>query len=134
MGFDLNGLKAKSEKGEYFRANCWWWRKLWDFTYSICQDIIKEEEYQSGHMNDGQKFDKIRTDAIVARIQSAIDSGKAATYATETKTRIKEAKKNNKGLKAGNKGYDWAEAYPFTVENLKDFQKFLKESGGFEIY
>lgn len=134
MGFDLNGLKAKSEKGEWFRNNCWWWRRMWDFTYSICQDIIKPEEYQSGHMNNGQKFDEIRATAIAARIETAIKNQNAKKYAKAVKEEIAKAKEHNKNKKAGDKGYDWAESYPFSVVNLKEFQKFLKESGGFEIY
>ena len=32
MGFDLYSLgNHKTDKGEYFRNNVWWWRRLADF-------------------------------------------------------------------------------------------------------
>jgi hypothetical protein len=31
MGFDVYGKSARSEKGEYFRNNVWWWRPLAEY-------------------------------------------------------------------------------------------------------
>jgi hypothetical protein len=28
MGMDVYGKEPKSDKGEYFRNNVWWWRPL----------------------------------------------------------------------------------------------------------
>jgi len=45
MGFDLYSTgNHKSQKGEYFRNNVWWWRPLWDWTYEQCQDIITQKQ------------------------------------------------------------------------------------------
>ena len=43
MGMDLSGFNPKSEKGDYFRNNCWWWRPLWDF---VCDnvDVITDDD------------------------------------------------------------------------------------------
>ena len=53
MGFDLYSTgNHKSQKGEYFRNNVWWWRPLWDWTYEQCQDIITQKQYEEGQYND----------------------------------------------------------------------------------
>ena len=31
MGMDVYGRRPKSERGEYFRNNIWWWHPLADF-------------------------------------------------------------------------------------------------------
>ena len=46
---------------------------------------------------------------------------------------MKEANENNEGKKCGDEGYDWAGAYPFNVDNVRNFANFCAESGGFEI-
>lgn len=134
MGFDLYGIKAKSKSGEYFRNNVWWWRKLWDFTYAICQDFLTEQDHQEGHMNNGHEINKIKAIAIAERIKSEIADGIAKQFSIDNKATIKRTKENNKTHKAGTPGYDWQEAYPFSIKNLKDFEKFCRNSGGFTIY
>lgn len=133
MGFDLYGLAATSENGAYFRNNCWWWRPLWNFTCKHCDRILTEKQRDGGHFNDGTKIGAKMSIKIADKLQETIDNGLAAQEEKENKKGTKEAKKHNKKLKHGNPRYDWQEAYPFTIENVKEFIVFCRESGGFTI-
>ena len=133
MGFDVYGKKPKNKKGEYFRNNVWWWRRLWQFVCAICPDLIKQEEVESGQMNNGQAFSAVRAVAIATRIDKAINTGTATVWKKEIDKEIKKIKKHNKKKKSGDKGFIWGAEYPFTIQNLKNFSKFCRSSGGFEI-
>ena len=39
--------------GDYFRANVWWWRPLWECVAYFCDDILSEEDIAKGTYNDG---------------------------------------------------------------------------------
>ena len=75
MGFDLIGIKAKSEKGEYFRNNVWYWRPLWSYICNECDDILTIKEAEGGSYNDGLKITKSKAEKIAKRIQERIDDG-----------------------------------------------------------
>ena len=66
-------------------------------------------------------------------LETTIKDGTAKLYAKKIKQQEREARKNNKKVTRGDPDYDWAEAYPFTITNLKEFTIFVKNSGGFEI-
>ena len=36
MGFDLTGLKARSEKGRYFGTNVWTWHPIAEYVLERC--------------------------------------------------------------------------------------------------
>lgn len=133
MGFDLYGLKVASKKGEYFRNNVWWWRPLWDFVCVHCNDILTEKQQTGGTWNDGTKIGPKMSIRIADRLQEKINDGTATQEEKDIKKMIKEAKKHNKELKHGDPKYNWDEAYPFSMENLKDFIQFCRDSGGFNI-
>jgi len=58
MGFDLYGTNGGNEKidhdnpveGQYFRANVWYWRPLWDLTCSIGKDILTDRDIEASLM------------------------------------------------------------------------------------
>lgn len=136
MGFDLHGLKATSETGDYFRNNCWHWRPLWAFVCKHCKDILTEKQQNGGSFNDGTKVGAKMSIKIADRLQETIDNKIAIQETKDNKKGIKEAKKHNKTLNFKNppSDRDWRDAYPFTIENLKEFIQFCRDSGGFEIY
>ena len=37
---DAHEQHREDNPGEYFRNNVWWWRPLWDYVYSLCDDFI----------------------------------------------------------------------------------------------
>ena len=43
MGMDVIGMNPKSEAGEYFRNNIWWWRRLAEYCLSQYPEIIKDD-------------------------------------------------------------------------------------------
>ena len=152
MGMDLSGFNPKSEKGDYFRNNCWWWRPLWDF---VCDnvDVITEDDASGGHYNDGHLIDEKKCDVIVERLTELLENGYVKTYQD---TRQKQLDKlpmekceicdgsgvrNDKiiqgecnGCSGTGKKEPWAKSYPFEVENVEEFVEFVKDSGGFQIF
>jgi len=136
MGFDLEGQNAKNEEGEYFRNNIWWWRNLWRFVTIHCDKILTDKEKDYGNWNEGKKIVKPKAEKIVKRLKETISNGKALEFETAVKKAQEKAKSNNKKLKGGvtDNEYDFRENYPFTVENLKAFIKFVENSGGFRIF
>lgn len=135
MGFDLYGLNATSENGDYFRNNCWWWRPLWEFVCTHCNDILTEKQQIGGTFNDGTKIGPAMSIKIADRLQKKIDDGTADKAEKENKKIMKQAKMHNEKLdkKTKDPKHDIRDSYPFTVENLQDFIKFCRDSGGFTV-
>ena len=46
MGMDVYGERPRTNKGEYFRNNVWWWRPLWNYVSVECSDIITKKDIQ----------------------------------------------------------------------------------------
>ena len=105
--------------GRYFRNNVWWWRPLWDYVCTICDDILDEEDHDNGHSNGGHQIDEKKAIAIAERINLFIENGDAEDYAKERQIAL-----SAEGINA---------SYGFDVDNLKEFGKFCEQSGGFEI-
>jgi hypothetical protein len=152
MGFDVFGVKPKSEKGEYFRNNVWWWRPLWEYVAENCSDVLTEEDVYEGSLNDGHLISEEKALKIAAKLKELIASGKTKAYEEERKKYLESLPdevcdlchgtgvRNDdvvKGTcnKCDGKGKvrpleTW---YPFSVENVEEFAEFCEESGGFEI-
>jgi hypothetical protein len=148
MGFDLYGIDPKCDKpeppvdwndpdsksrdeyykwregtkGAYFRNNNWWWRPLWMYINSL--GLLTEEQYQRGQYNDGYKFASDQAIKIGARLKHEVAQGKTKKWADNYKEESKLAKAS---------GDNFGDAYPFDVNNVKEFADFCIESGGFEI-
>ena len=125
MGMDVVGINPKSEKGEYFRNNCWWWRPLWRYVCENCEDILTEEDMEAGHYNDGKKIDDDKAKKIASKLESLIKDGSVDKYEKEH-TKDNERWKNNPQMK-------FRSNYPFERSNVERFKKFCEESGGFMI-
>ena len=124
MGFDLNGMKPKanSEKGTYFRNNVWWWRPLWNFVSTYCDDILTETDIEMGSSNDCHKISKAKADKIAQRLNDLIDSGEVIKYEKQYRQHLDSLNDN-----------DWNKNYPFDIRNVRDFADFCADSGGFII-
>ena len=133
MGFDLYGIHARSKKGEYFRNNVWWWRRLWSFVAQECSDILTEEEIENGSFNNGYEYSQETAEKIAERLTECVKDGRAKEYSANIKKLIKQAKKTNETSSIGDDSFDWNESYPFTITNVKEFATFCKNSGGFTI-
>ena len=129
MGFDVYGVNPENESGEYFRNNVWWWRPLWMFVCGTCEDILSEKDVEAGHFNDGHKISKSKCNKIVKRLQELMDDGTIAEYAARyEKDRKEQSEKSNKDEDR------LLTSYPFSKENVQEFIKFLKNSGGMKIW
>ena len=146
MGFDLTGRQPKNKKGEYFRNNCWHWRPLATYVLNL---IELPEKQQNWEFNDGCKVSKISAEKIAKKLQQEIDSGNTTKYSKKYKADLKKLPLEKCHFCKGTKKYQnkkcsfckntgkqesWLKNYPFSVENVKEFIEFAKNSGGFKIY
>ena len=111
-----------TNKGVYFRNNCWWWRPLWDFCYNVSLNsqypsLITEKLWEEGHHNDGAGLNDEDAKLLGAFLLKAIEDGFAEDYKDHHESQEKDE--------------DYK--YPFDVENVEAFAHFCIQSGGFEI-
>ena len=110
MGFDLFGEKAKSVEGEYFRNNVWGWRPLAEYVLSVCE-LQHGEEWS---WNNGYKVSAKNALYIADVLNKELSSGGTEKYARAyARRKVKD--------------------YPFSVENVREFARFARASGGFTI-
>ena len=162
MGFDLSGRNPQSEKGSYFRNNCWWYRPLWNFVNEVCNDILTQKDYDSGNYNDGHFITKLKSKKITKRLTELLESGEVKKYEKGYMEHlnsipledceycggdgIRQWKDGDRdcnvcntewtredGIPIGKKK-SFETSYPFEESNVRRFRDFVKDSGGFEIW
>lgn len=160
MGMDVYGKAPKSEKGEYFRNNVWWWRPLWDYVERVAPDLVNGV---SGHYNDGDGLGAEGAELLSQVLMIKLSDGSCEAYEKEYKAYL-ESLPNVKcdfcdgmgivQVKPEWPDYEegvvkfrdpcnscngtrekepWEKHYPFSTENVREFAEFLADSGGFEI-
>lgn len=153
MGFDLSGKKPKTTNGEYFRNNVWWWRPLWNYVVENCGSILSVDDAQAGEYNDGYLITGAKAIKIADKLDTLVKSKETKKYEKEYMSKLKKAadvpcticsgtgerhdeivdgKCNS--CKGTGKMRPFYTSYPFSTENVKEFAKFARESGGFQIY
>lgn len=136
MGYDLYGENPQNKKGEYFRNNIWWWSKLWEYACVIgaISGALDGKDFGKGHANDGKRISRTKAIKLAKALQASIDSGMAKEYSAAISKKVRAANRYNKKL-INDKVMEqnWDANYPFTISNLKEFIKFVKNSGGFRI-
>tara|TARA_R100001163_G_C5053616_1_gene190174 strand:+ start:1102 stop:1566 length:465 start_codon:yes stop_codon:yes gene_type:complete len=108
--------------GHYFRNNVWWWRPLWEFVCISCGDFMTEDDFQAGQHNDGYEIDEETAEQIVERLTFLLKVGGVKKFEEERQAHLETLPED-----------DFDRNYPFSVENVEEFVKFVKESGGFAI-
>jgi hypothetical protein len=96
MGFDLYSLgNHKTEDGEYFRNNVWWWRRLASF---VCEHtgVIAEEHKYFWQSNDGHEVDEQTAKQIAKQLKALIKDGTVSKAIIEVEQEMEKAEKNNK--------------------------------------
>ena len=96
MGFDLYSLgNHKTEKGEYFRNNVWWWRRLADF---VCEQtgVIAETDKEHWQSNSGHEVDEQTAKQIAKQLKALIKDGTVSKAIIEVEKEMEKAEKNNK--------------------------------------
>ena len=112
-----------STHGAYFRNNVWFWRPLWNFVTGCCADILTEKDISSGYMNDGHRISNTKAKRIASRLRKFFKDGSVASYESWYARQISQLKED-----------DWNKNYPFSIQNVREFERFCENSGGFEIF
>ena len=76
-------MKAKSEKGKYFRNSVWYWRPLWDYVSIVCDDILSLEDKDNGSFNDGHILDSEKASKIAKRLFDELKNKGVERYEQE---------------------------------------------------
>ena len=109
--------------GYYFRNNVWWWRPLWSYVCDyIAPDILSDEDKKGGEYNDHHLINAIKANYIADKIAEAHASGELQKFSDWYQVSREQLADDH-----------WAKSYPFDVDNVVEFGRFCKESGGFEI-
>ena len=113
--------------GVYFRNNVWWWRPLWDYVSSSCEDFLTDKDIRGGNYNDGYKISKTKALKISERLNLHLDTGIVDKYKKNHDKQLEKMKASE------DKDVKFFANYPFDKENVIRFALFCKESGGFII-
>ncbi len=96
MGFDLYSLgNHKTEKGEYFRNNVWWWRRLADF---VCEQtgVIAETDKEHWQSNSGHEVSEEQAKQIALQLKALIKDGTVSRVIGEVEKEMAKSEHNNK--------------------------------------
>ena len=98
MGFDLYGKKAKTEKGEYFRNNVWWWRRLAKF---VCEQtgVVDDKDKEAWNYNDGHSVSSNEATQIAKQLRYLIKTGQVDKYQNEVEQEQQKAELRNNKVK-----------------------------------
>jgi|694.fasta_scaffold143088_3 hypothetical protein len=81
MGMDVYGNNPRSERGEYFRNNVWWWRPLAEYCENVHPDLVGDAEMW--HYNDGYGLDDAGATALGQALVSDLADGTAEDWEKE---------------------------------------------------
>jgi hypothetical protein len=155
MGMDVYGKKPTNPKGEYFRANVWYWRPLWEYVHTIKPELT--DKVESPHYNDGSGLNAKDSRTLSQLLLKDIDSGKTEQYISDYMQAINDLPLedcsycNQTGFREWSKDgaqvqkvcnacngqlklKSWECNYPMHIDVVKEFQQFLYYCGGFNIY
>jgi hypothetical protein len=139
MGFDVNGLDAKSERGTYFRNNIWRWPRLWQLVCEVADDVLTEEDKCSGQFNGGHIISADKAEVIARRLHEAclqqdLYEKQIQDSSQKMKPGIEQVLMKAFSNDSGETEMTPAtEGYPFSWDNVKEFAAFCQDSGGFQI-
>ena len=143
MGMDVYGQCPTEQSGEYFRNNIWWWGPLVDYIQLVAPNETRPCEYWG--TNDGDGLDEEQSLALADKLQAELDSGRCERY-TISRGTCGVATTDDQDIMGSAQaaitllaGEDEAESvkettWPFSVENVREFTRFLRHCGGFEIW
>lgn len=149
MGMDVYGKKPASETGRYFRNNIWWWHPLADYCLAIAPELALKCD--AWHTNDGDGLDAEDAASLAKRIEEEIENGNCEKYMRARQDYIdklpevdcafceggkkkSDKKKPCSWCKGTGRQKDSQACYFFDIDNVRQFARFLKDSGGFEIH
>jgi hypothetical protein len=153
---DVYGKSPRTDTGEYFRNNVWWWHPLWTFCCEVAPRLT--DKVAHGHSNDGDGLSDEDSVRLAEAITTWIDDGRAQQYVelrqkwldelplleckycegTGTRHDGKEIGRPEPDFQCNachgfGKVQDWQCNYSIDVDNITKFRDFLLDCGGFEI-
>ena len=150
--FAMQDVYREENPGEYFRANVWYWRPIWNFVCAACDDFLSDANIEAGYSNSGDKISKTKSKRIAARLRRLLKDGSVDKYeaqyafnqmsAEDEKCELCKGtgKRTDMEVPSGCNGCSgkgtkrpWSCSYPFSKDNVIEFEKFCEQSGGFTI-
>jgi hypothetical protein len=144
VGFDLIGIGAMNEKGEYFRNNIWWWPRLWELCCSVTPELT-DEDLRVGHHNDGLEVSGVKHVSLVRNLEKAVCNrieyeecagGTKSICGDREKVMVK-IMEHIRGIVSEqedvNKVCPSKFEYQFDWDNVQEFLDFIKNNEGFRI-
>ena len=96
--YEADGLNKELNPGEYFRANVWFWRPIWNFVCASCDDFLSNKDMDAGCSNSGDRICKTKANRIASRLRSLDKQGIIQTWEDEMMIHYNEAKLKNKEI------------------------------------
>jgi len=93
--YEADGLNKELNPGEYFRANVWFWRPIWNFVCLYC-DFLSEDDMDAGCSNSGDRICKTKANRIASRLRKLDKQGVIQKWEDEMLIPFNEAKEHNK--------------------------------------
>ena len=94
--FKLKDKFGEDNPGDYFRNNVWWWRPLWSFVCSSCDDFLSAKDMECGSYNDGKKIAKYKAIKIGKRLSEKLADGTVDMIHRKYELASAKAKVHNK--------------------------------------
>lgn len=120
--------------GDYFRANVWYWRPLWEYVCIHCKGIVTEKDVKSGGYNDGHKISKTKSKRIAARLRRIEKNGLMNAYINDREEYLNALPDewcevcDGKGTRDGWEGWEtkdkWLKHHDELSSPLNDSQMF----------
>jgi hypothetical protein len=135
---DVIGIKPVSDKGEYFRNSIWLWHPLASYCAQVAPAIAASCE--CWHTNDGDGLNAEDARALADALEAEVASGRCRAYAmmrdAESAARASDRPIDYRDFDAfldEIANSQWTSGH-FSVDNVRAFIVFLRESGGFSIW
>lgn len=155
MGMDVVGLKPKNKTGEYFRANVWYWHPLWSYCEYAHPTIASKVEH--AHSNDGGGLNSRDSITLARLLKKDIESGSLQKFIDDYQKELDALPLEDCKYcdEDGNRTWDengltvvkqcnvcsgskkveqFSTWYKMDFELMKEFQQFLENCGGFQIW
>jgi hypothetical protein len=132
MGMDVFGVAPKSEAGKYFRANIWSWRPIHELIEKanvLPPHLVEGMAFNDGYGPDDEQAMRL-ADQLDVMLEGMEDEN---TFVLATELRGVEALLMDAINKAGVIVDNQAPVYQADVSHVREFIKFCRESGGFEV-
>tara|TARA_R110002126_G_scaffold291380_2_gene451898 strand:+ start:24989 stop:25615 length:627 start_codon:yes stop_codon:yes gene_type:complete len=84
--------------GQYFRANVWFWRPVWNFVCASCDDFLSDKDIRAGDTNSGDIICKTKANKIASRLNKLNKQGLIQEWEDKMMIPITKAELYNKTI------------------------------------